>query len=382
MSINTVDNLKILRVIKYLCLLTKQTIPLVVVCLFFCKSDAQIKSAVQGLKNCGTESLSSSWIEWFSSKVQELRKSRINNISTTINYPIPVIVHILHNGDAIGANENISLAQTLSQIDILNADYAGTNSDISSVPQVFQTVEAGNTGIQFCLSQQTPNGSPLTEPGIERINWQERGWLNPNSFSNSTDLENYFDNTIKPNSYWDPGRYLNIWIADIGNSGISGYALYPSGTGLAGLSSSIETEQTSGVVINYKTWGNIETAEYPYDKVRTAVHEIGHYLGLLHIFAGICAGSLSLTCDNFGDCCCDTPPMDGFTVGCHVAPFTQNTCNEANDKIDMTMNYMDYTYDACVATMQCPAEVITKLQTKRLTLLLFLSQLKVVHYPF
>ncbi|HRN41716.1 MAG TPA: hypothetical protein PK649_06535, partial [Vicingus sp.] len=79
---------------------------------------------------------------------------------------IPVVVHVIHNGDAVGSGENISAAQINSQITALNADYGATNTDFSSVPAAFQSV-ATNADIQFCLATVDPNGNPTT--GINRV---------------------------------------------------------------------------------------------------------------------------------------------------------------------------------------------------------------------
>lgn len=299
---------------------------------------------------CGTTAPDVAWENWFSGKINKLKQDRLAGKSAATTVTIPVIVHILHSGTAVGVAENISLAQVMSQIDVLNKDYSGTNTDIVNVPTDFQSIKAGNTGIQFCLAKQDPNGIALAEDGVERINWQTRGWSNPNSYTgvnNALGLRTYFNDTVKPATIWDPTKYLNIWLAQIENSGLLGLSTFPIGTGMTDITSVLETPTTSGVIINQKAWGTIGTAASGnYNKGRTATHEIGHWLGLYHTFQGGCMGMSTSTCSSEGDYCCDTPPEGSPAYGC---PSGQNTCLESpTDKPDMTMNYMDYVYDACM----------------------------------
>jgi hypothetical protein len=72
-----------------------------------------------------------------------------NNYLSNGIVTIPVVVNVLYNTSA----QNISQAQIQSQIDVLNSDYSGTNSDISKIPSVFSGVKAGDTHIRFVLSQ-------------------------------------------------------------------------------------------------------------------------------------------------------------------------------------------------------------------------------------
>ena len=87
-------------------------------------------------------------------------------------FEIPVVVHVIHNGEAIGSGTNISDAQILSQISVLNEDYRRMNSDASSTPSEFQSV-AGNLDIRVCVGQ-TGSGGALhhgncTRPGYENF---------------------------------------------------------------------------------------------------------------------------------------------------------------------------------------------------------------------
>ncbi|MDP2385272.1 MAG: M43 family zinc metalloprotease [Bacteroidota bacterium] len=299
---------------------------------------AQQKMVTPPVVKCATAIPDQQWEDWMQEKVNELNQQRIiqgtNNVM--VNYTIPVIFHIIHNQATI-TQENISAAQVASQITVLNNDYAGTNADIGSVPATFTSVKAGNTGVQFCLAKVDPTGAVLAEDGIERIRWSTRGWTDPNSFTTSGALQTYFDGTIKPNSIWDPTKYLNIWVAKVNGSGLLGYASFPAGTGLAGLTG-VETATTCGVVLNQSATGTTGTAAAPYNGGRTATHEIGHWLGLRHIWGdGSCAT----------DYCADTPPASTSNFTCQTHPYNVGVC-AGNTTGEMFMNYMDYVDDACM----------------------------------
>ena len=125
-------------------------------------------------------------------------------------------------------------------------------------------------------------------------------------------------------------------------SGILGFATFPNpGTsGLLGLSPPYGTSTTDGLVMLNSSFGSIGTAvtNVPYHKGRTATHEIGHWMGLRHIWGdGTCAT----------DYCNDTPPAQQSNFGCPSFPFNVGGC-AGNTTGEMTMNYMDYTNDLCM----------------------------------
>lgn len=299
-----------------------------------------ISIKLNGQLICGNPELNLKFENWISPKIIQIEKLKRAKIQTN-NYTIPIIVHILHNGDPIGQNENISLEQVKSQIQVLNEDFSGQNWDKINTPDQFKIYDAGNTGIQFCLAVISPN-STMLEMGVDRINWVSKGWLNPNSFSNQNSLQNYFDSVIKPNSIWDPTKYLNIWVADISNSLLAGYASFPVGTGLEGLPG-VETNLTCGVVINNQAFGNIGILLNGRQYGRTTTHEIGHWLGLRHVSGDILSDVIIFDCLD-SDFVNDTPNQSAQNNGCpafpHIScPFEPNG--------DMFMNYMDYTNDEC-----------------------------------
>ncbi|MFN0202142.1 MAG: M43 family zinc metalloprotease, partial [Bacteroidia bacterium] len=243
-------------------------------------------------------------------------------------YNIPVIVHIIHNGTGVGSGQNLSQSQIYSQFDVLNEDFRRTNADAANTPSVFTGVGA-DCEINFCKATVDPSGNALTEPGIHRVNRNTAG------FSAPPYSDTYLDGTIKPATSWDPTKYLNIWVCDLGQQ-LLGYAQFPTGSGLSGLAGGTTTANTDGVVILYSAFGRIGNVAAPYNKGRTATHEVGHWLGLRHVWGdGNCAT----------DYVTDTPTQQQDNGGCPTFPHI--TCNNGPNG-DMFMNYMDYTNDACM----------------------------------
>jgi len=285
---------------------------------------------------CSSLNPGAEWDAAFNAQVEKYREELANGKASAANYTIAVIYHIIHNNETLGGATSYNLSQTQvnSQTNVLNADYAGTNSDISGVPATFTASLAGNCNITFCMAVKDPSGNTLAEPGIERINRNTKGWTAPPY------TQSYIDATIKPNSIWDPTKYLNIWSCNLGG-GLLGYATFPANSTLVGIPGSIGTVTTDGVVLLGSALGNVGYQSIPaYNKGRSGCHEVGHWLGLRHIWGddgGACTGS---------DYCTDTPNQAGENYGCPTYPKT-DACTGSSPGV-MFMNYMDYTDDACM----------------------------------
>lgn len=221
---------------------------------------------------------------------------------------IPVVVHIVWNT----TTENITDAQVLSQINVLNQDFRRLNSDWTSTPSVFQPVVA-DANIQFCMASRDPDGNPTN--GITRTQ------TSVTAFGTNDQVK--FTAQGGRNA-WPASKYLNIWVCDI-SGGILGYAQFPGGSA-----------STDGVVIDFQYYGTTGTATAPFNKGRTGTHEVGHWLNLRHIWGDANCGS---------DLVSDTPAQQGANYGC--PSFPQVSCNNGPNGA-MFMNYMDYTDDACM----------------------------------
>lgn len=223
---------------------------------------------------------------------------------------IPVVVHVVYNTTA----QNVSDAQIQSQITVLNNDFRKLNSDASLTPSAFASL-AADCEVNFCLASVDPNGAATT--GIIR---------KQTSVTSFTTDDKVKYSAQGGSDAWNSTKYLNLWVCNLGG-GLLGYAQFP-GSGAAA---------TDGVVIGYTCFGTTGTAAAPFNKGRTATHEVGHWLNLYHIWGD--DGTACTGTDN----CSDTPNQAGPNYGCPTYP--SPTCSNSGD---MSMNYMDYVDDACM----------------------------------
>ncbi len=289
---------------------------------------------------CGFRAPSAEYDAWFNQKVEEFKA--LKGKAALVNYTIPVIIHVIHAGEAVGTFPNLSNAQLVSQIQVFNDDFAGKGLNVGNVPAVWKDLVA-NTGVSFCLAVKDPKGNILAEPGIERILYSSVNIQDPKAVSNSTNnttFLNYVDTKMKPATIWDPSKYLNIWVSErpVGGTGL-GVANAPAGTGLQGLSDvTVGTSTTDGLWCWGQCFGTTGTLASGYDKGRVSSHEIGHYLGLRHTWADVNCGN---------DYCADTPPTKQANFNCPSFPTNKGTCTGNSTNGEMTMNIMDYTNDPC-----------------------------------
>ena len=235
-------------------------------------------------------------------------------------YKIPVVIHVVHGGESVGTGVNLSDNQIASQLKVLNDDYKRLNADASNTPALFQSV-AGSIDIEFVLARQDPEGLPTS--GIVRVKGPKPGWTINDEFA------------LKSVSYWPAEDYLNIWVANLTDSFL-GYAQFPV-SNLGGIDGP-DDRLTDGVVIDYRAFGSVADGAFNLDPAfnrgRTATHELGHFLGLLHTFEGGCTGP--------NDYVTDTPPLSSETRGCPSHPAA--SCSGTK----MFQNYLDYTDDVCM----------------------------------
>lgn len=287
--------------------------------------------------------------EWLAPKVQEYKNSVQSGNAKKMVYNIPVIIHIIHNSnESVGSGRNISNAQAVSQIKVLNEDFRKLNADFSTTPSVFQAV-AADCEINFCLASEDPNGIDLDEEGIVRIDASTLSGVGNTSGGYDKPT---IESSIKPVTQWDPSKYMNVWVMEL-SGGSLGYAQFPQSSGLSGLTGGTTTANTDGVVITYNAFGNTGTLNPQYPLGRTATHEVGHFLGLKHIWGDDSPQSIQNgTCDS-GECdgddfVDDTPDACEPNYGCKTYPHNAfNSCGTDSDG-EMFVNYMDYGNDACL----------------------------------
>lgn len=234
-------------------------------------------------------------------KVKQFGGAQLKNQT---KYTIPVVFHIIHDYGV----ENISDAQILDAVRILNEDFNKQNTDINLVVSEFQGIVA-DVGIEFKLANLDPDGNCTN--GIDRIasfktyNGGDQSKLNP----------------------WPRHKYLNVWVVNsIGSAGVAGYAYKPSGAqfGMMFL--------VDGIIILHDYIGSIGTGQP--GRSRALTHEVGHYLGLDHPWGPTNEPGVACGDDGIDD----TPITEGWT-SCNLAG---SVCSPG--VIENVQNFMEYSY--------------------------------------
>ncbi|MEX1191128.1 MAG: M43 family zinc metalloprotease [Brumimicrobium sp.] len=257
------------------------------------------------------------------------------------HYTIPVVVHIVHNT----TDQNLADSVIHRQIETLNEDYQRKNADTVNMRSDFDIVK-GSPNIHFMLAQVDPDGNPTT--GITRTETSEESFgdfgLFTGDMSTLEKVKQTSEGGIDP---WDQEKYLNIWVCNMsimGSPMLLGFATPPSG--LSNWPSGSVPNLSDGVVMQYQAFGDnnpneLDMGEGPINvRGRTTTHEVGHYLGLRHIWAdGDCSKQDGID---------DTPNADDQSE--FDCDDTKNTCTDAiqgQDLPDMIENYMDYSAETC-----------------------------------
>lgn len=221
--------------------------------------------------------------------------------TTPPQFIIPMVFHIIHDY----GSENISDAQVIDAVRILNEDYRKLNADTSSITATFQPV-ADDAEIEFRLANIDPNGNCTN--GIEHI----------------ASSETYIGDDGSKLNAWPRNKYLNVWVVRNISSGAAGYAYLPGTAPTAGV---------DGIIILSTYVGSIGTGNAT--TARALTHEVGHFLNLQHIWGT--GNTPGVTCGNDG--VSDTPQTKGWT-SCQLT--NNDVC--ANNVEENVQNYMDYSY--------------------------------------
>ncbi|WP_164851177.1 zinc metalloprotease [Larkinella soli] len=235
---------------------------------------------------------------------------------------IPVVVHVLYSR----IDFNVSDAKITSQIVVLNQDFRNRNPDRSRIPEEFAGL-AADTGIEFELAKVDPQGHPTT--GITRTFSPVDGFAGRDLTGRVPveDLPLYFTGKGGHDA-WPTDRYLNIWVAELsdreGNLALAGYAHFPG-----------SDARIDGVVIDPRVFGTLPPLASEHSGGRTATHEIGHWLNLLHLYDG------TGQCRD-ADLVPDTPPTSEPYTG--TPSYPQQSCGTGS----MFMNFMELVDDGAM----------------------------------
>lgn len=242
-------------------------------------------------------------------------------------YTVPIVIHVIHIGEAEGQGNNISDAQIQSGLTAINEAFRNGHG---------QSID---TKIQFELASIDTNGNATS--GITRFDASGvPGYATDGVFRQSVGAA---QDTIKALTGWPAQHYYNIWLVNEidgndGGFGIQGYAYFPGAP-----------RDLDGTLMLNTGWGNIGTANVWNNQSKTAIHELGHALDLYHTFEGddsgdSCPAETNGCGSGTGDCCEDTSPH--IRSGSDCPSGDTNTCTGAVYD-DVIHNYMDYSSQNC-----------------------------------
>lgn len=264
-------------------------------------------------------------------KNNEVSKSiRINQSGSTTeyHYKLPIIFHILYN-DPNSPEQNVSAEHLSRIIGECNAMYAGTNNST-------------NMNLEFVLADHDANGNKLKEPGIERIQWASSTTMSCDAFMKDENIVPYL---------WNLNNYINIFIYTFDEENVLGISYLPytfSSNSLEGLAHG--DRYVTNPTLDYPHCVSVNNTSVftknPYlnvpDLTLTLAHELGHYLGLFHVF---------IANDGTDDYCSDTYTYDRAAYENWLSsltkplPLSELTIRISPENIKFTSdNIMDYDF--------------------------------------
>jgi len=257
-------------------------------------------------------------------KLEEFERYLLKNSSnlktTSTNYKVPVVVHVMSEGTSL---TSITDQEIQDAINDLNQRYRKITGSLGDGDGVDVTLE-------FSLAVRDPNGNCTN--GIVRYDLS--GNVNYKTNGVYSNLAGITDNALKAFSFWNSSQYYNIWLVseidgNNGGSGVQGYAYMASAHGMS-------FDGTVMLASKFKIPGNT-----------TTTHELGHAFNLFHTFNGDNNGTscpTNVNCLTEGDLVCDTPPHIRSGSDC----VTENNSCSGNTSSELYIhNYMDYSSDVC-----------------------------------
>lgn len=242
-------------------------------------------------------------------------------------FELPVVFHVLYK-NASDTRENVPAEYIRECMDYVNTFYAGNNG------------KSLNMNLSFVLAATDPDGKPLAEPGIHRMK-QSSVLYNIDDYL----LHNKYNGT---DLIWNPNDYINIIVCTFTETNVTGVSMLPftpQGKPLPGLNrndayyTSLPTDFVQALMINnkytYEPEDILPEGQQP-TWYLTLVHELGHYLGLIHVFSG---GENGVSTDH----CDDTPDYDRPAYE-KIKLFLKEKRYARNGEEFTSTNVMDYYY--------------------------------------
>lgn len=248
---------------------------------------------------------------------KELAKRNGNAVnSTNTIIRIPVAVHYPSAGSANATLKTCLRNFAQNQVNILNADYNATNSDISlwtNASAFYPGVNLGDLDVEFVIATQNhPAGTGLVNGDM--------------AVTFGTDFLSNADSDATWNGY------MNFVVRNI-SGGILGYSPLGGGPG----SGEAVVMDNNAFASGAGCTGYVPGA--PYNLGRTVTHELGHFFNLDHTFAN------DNGCGADDDGIADTPKVGNASYSCPADGSVPGCVSGENA---LTMNYMDYVDDACM----------------------------------
>lgn len=293
------------------------------------------------------------------------------SIDSTYEYQLPVIFHVLYQ-DKDDAAQYVPATRLKSMLQYVNEIYQG---DIYGPSE--------NVRLKFVLAETDEKGQKLATPGVEYVCYDGEYPIDASAFMVDKANVKYI---------WDPNEYINVMLypfkeADEGE--LLGISHMPytikGGDALEGLET-VDQKYIAKAQLGYPLCSSVNSsyagqsasgAYYQSDRytkasheasyinsadiVVTLAHELGHYLGLFHVFTdGKGQGDDADTFAAADSCadtdyCADTPSYNRSEYNTYLATYLQAAASspslrevlrrQACDGTTFTStNIMDYAY--------------------------------------
>lgn len=294
-------------------------------------------------------------------------------IDSSYRYQLPVVFHVLYQ-DASDPSQYVAYSRIVEILNNVNELYRGGTYDRAGD-------RSHDMGLTFVLATEDEDGNALEHPGVVYTRYDGDYPIDPYSFMD--------DETGKNVKYiWDPNTYINVMLYNFAQTGDDGSTtlgishmpyVTQSDTALAGLAQVTQTTLTKRNLryahcssINslyalrdyestrYSYYGNADSYTYRTTDISTTLaHELGHYLGLHHVFTERTTDGSTEVADSCADTdyCDDTPSYNFKEYQSYITEVVGQAAQQGSTTLSMddldwraacdgerftSTNFMDY----------------------------------------